>query len=117
MLRRFLKSKIHRVTVTETNADYEGSITIDETLMEAAGILAFEQLLIANLRNGERFETYVIPGEKNSGVICINGAAAHKAEKGDLIIVFQYISLAPEEIPTHTPKIVYVNEQNRILRK
>jgi aspartate 1-decarboxylase len=117
MLRRFLKSKIHRATVLETNLDYEGSITIDESLMEAAGILPFEQLQIANLRNGERFETYVIPGQRGSGNICINGAAAHKAAEGDLIIVFQYIYLTPEEQRTHTPAIVYVNERNQILHK
>jgi len=117
MLRRFLKSKIHRATVIETNLDYEGSITIDESLMEAAGMLPFEHLLIANLRNGERFETYVIPGQRGSGNICINGAAAHKAAEGDLIIVFQYIYLTPEEHQTHTPAIVYVNERNQILRK
>ncbi len=117
MLRKFLKSKIHRATVTETNVDYEGSISIDEALMEAAGILPFEQLLIANLRNGERFETYVISGERGSGGICINGAAAHKASVGDLIIIFQYVHLEPPEIKNHSPKVVYVDANNRIIRK
>jgi aspartate 1-decarboxylase len=117
MLRVFLKSKIHRATVTETKLDYEGSITIDESLLNAAGILPFEQLLIANLRNGERFETYVIPGERDSGVICVNGAAAHKAESGDLIIVFQYVHLEPGEIASHTPKVVYVDAHNKIIEK
>ncbi|OIP61624.1 MAG: aspartate 1-decarboxylase [Nitrospirae bacterium CG_4_9_14_3_um_filter_53_35] len=117
MLRKILKSKIHRATVTATNMDYEGSITIDEALMQEAGILPFEQLKIANLRNGERFETYVIPGPVDSGAICINGAAAHKAAKGDLIIIFQYVYLAPEEISAHSPRIVYVDRKNRIIRK
>ena len=115
MLRKILKSKIHRSTVTETNIDYEGSITIDEALMQEAGILPFEQLKIANLRNGERFETYVIPGPRDSGTICINGAAAHKAAKGDLIIIFQYVYLAPEELEAHSPRVVYVDQKNRII--
>ncbi len=114
MLRKILKSKIHRVTVTETNLDYEGSITVDETLMQAAGILPFEQLRIANLRTGDRFETYVIPGEPGSGTICVNGAAAHKAAPGDLVILFQYVYLDPEEVKSHRPRIVHVDEKNRI---
>jgi aspartate 1-decarboxylase len=117
MFRSVLQSKIHRATVTETNLDYEGSITIDEALMEAAGILPFEQLRISNLRNGERFETYVIPGERDKGTICLNGAAAHKAACGDLIIIFQYAFMHPEELPDHSPKIVCVDEKNRIIRK
>ncbi|MEK6777257.1 MAG: aspartate 1-decarboxylase [bacterium] len=115
MLRKILKSKIHRATVTETNIDYEGSITIDEALMQEAGILPFEQLKIANLRNGERFETYVIPGPRASGTICINGAAAHKASVGDLIIIFQYVYLVPEELEAHSPRVVYVDNNNRII--
>lgn len=114
MLRVFLKAKIHRATVTETNLDYEGSISIDEALLDAAGILPFEQLLIANLRNGERFETYVIPGKRNSGTICVNGAAAHKAEAGDLIIIFQYGYLEPGEVAGHRPRLVYVDDKNRL---
>lgn len=115
MLRKILKSKIHRATVTETNIDYEGSITIDEALMEAAGLLPFEQVRIANIRNGNRFETYVIRGHRESGTICINGAAAHKASKGDIIIIFQYVYLAPEELDGHSPKVVYVDNNNRII--
>ncbi len=117
MLRKLLKSKLHRVKVTETHLDYEGSITVDELLMDAAGILPFEQLLIANLRSGERFETYVIPGERESGVICVNGAAAHKAAAGDLLIIFQYIYLEPSELENHCPIVIYVDENNRIIRK
>lgn len=115
MLRNILKSKIHRATVTETHLEYEGSITIDQALMEAAGILPFEQLRIANLDNGERFETYVIPGEKGSGTICVNGAAAHKANKGDLVIIFQYALLDASELLSHSPRIVHVDEKNRII--
>lgn len=114
MLRVFLRAKIHRATVTETNLEYEGSISIDETLLDAAGILPFEQLLIANLRSGERFETYVIPAKRDSGVVCVNGAAAHKAETGDLIIVFQYAYLEPDEVASHTPRLVYVDDKNRL---
>jgi aspartate 1-decarboxylase len=117
MLRKILKSKIHRATVTETNLEYEGSITIDETLMVEAGILPFEHLRIANLRNGNRFGTYVIPGEPQSGTICINGAAAHKAAKGDLLIIFQYVYADPEELKSLAPTIVYVDEMNAIIQK
>jgi aspartate 1-decarboxylase len=117
MFRKILKSKIHRATVTEANLEYEGSITIDEGLMEAAGMLPFESLSIANLRNGERFETYVIPGERGSGVICINGAAAHKATAGDLIIIFLYIYVDAQELKQHQPTVVYVDGSNRIVQK
>jgi len=117
MLRKILKSKIHRATVTDANLAYEGSITIDSALMEAAGILPYEYLRIANLNNGERFETYVIPGEPEGGTICVNGAAAHKAGKGDLVIIFQYAYLDDDELASHTPKIVHVDQENRIVRK
>lgn len=117
MLRQILKSKIHRATVTETNIAYEGSITIDQALMDAAGVLPFEQLRVANVTNGERFETYVIPGERGSGTVCINGAAAHKAGKGDLVIIFQYVYLDATELQSHVPKVIYVNESNRIIKK
>jgi aspartate 1-decarboxylase len=112
-----LKSKIHRATVTDANLEYVGSITVDSVLLEAAGILPFEQLRIANLSNGERFETYAMAGEPESGTICINGAAAHKAGRGDRIIIFQYVYLNEDEVATHTPKIVHVDQENRIIRK
>lgn len=117
MLRKILKSKIHRATVTDANLEYEGSITIDGALMAAAGILPFEYLRIANLSNGDRFETYVISGEPGSGTICVNGAAAHKAGKGDLLIIFQYAYLGEEELAAHTPKVVHVDGKNRIVKK
>jgi len=117
VLRQILKSKIHRATVTDANLEYEGSITIDGALMEAAGILPYEYLRIANLNNGERFETYVIPGEPGRGTICVNGAAAHKAGKGDLVIIFQYAYLNEEELTSHMPKIIHVDGQNRIVQK
>jgi len=117
MLRKILKSKLHRATVTDANLEYEGSITIDGLLFDAAGILPYAHLRIANLNNGERFETYVIPGEPGSGTICVNGAAAHKAGKGDLVIIFQYAYLNEGELAAHTPKIVHVDSENRIVRK
>jgi len=109
-----MKSKIHRARVTESNLDYEGSITIDEALMEAADILPYEQVQIYNVTNGERFTTYAIKGEKNSGIICINGAAAHKAKKGDIIIIVTYASYDEKELTTFKPKKVYADDNNRI---
>ena len=117
MFRKMLRAKIHRARVTETNLEYEGSITIDRDLLEAAGIVPYEQLRIANLENGERFETYVIPGPAGSGVICVNGAAAHKARPGDLVIIFQYVYLAPEQLADHHPVILHVDGQNRIVER
>jgi len=110
-----LKAKIHRVQVTDANLDYEGSITIDETLMEAADIHPFEQVQIYNVTNGNRFETYAIQGERNSGVICINGAAAHQASKDDIVIIASYSLIEEEEHTNHHPKLIYVDEANRII--
>jgi aspartate 1-decarboxylase len=115
MQRIMLKAKIHRARVTEGNLDYEGSITIDETLMEAADIHPFEQVQIYNVTNGNRFETYALQGERNSGVVCVNGAAAHQASKDDLIIIANY-GLLDEEERTHHPKLIYVDEANRIIK-
>jgi len=115
--RIMLQSKIHRATVTEANLDYEGSITIDEELMEKANLLPFEQVQIYNISNGERFETYVITGPRNSGRICINGAAARRAAKGDLIIIANYVMMEASEAKTHTPRMVYVDSKNRSLSK
>ncbi len=114
MERRMMKSKIHRARVTESNLDYEGSITIDEALLEKADIIPYEQVDIYNVTNGERFSTYAIKGERNSGVICINGAAAHKGRKGDIIIIATYGTYAEAELSAFVPKKVYVDEMNRI---
>ena len=115
MLRRMLRSKIHRATVTDANLHYEGSITIDEALIEAAGILPYEQVMVSNLNNGERFETYVIIGPRGSGQMCLNGPTARKALTGDKIVVFCYESYSEEELKTFKPKIVIVDEKNRIV--
>ena len=117
MIRQMLKSKIHRATVTDANVDYEGSITIDERLMEEADILSYEKVLIANLKNGSRVETYVIPGERDSGVICTNGGAALHNRKGDLILIMSFCALPDEEVRHHRPKVVKVDSKNRPLQK
>ncbi len=114
MFRTILKSKIHRATVTEANLYYEGSITIDSRLMEKANILPYEQVDIYNVTSGERFTTYAIKGEKDSGVICINGAAAHKARKGDMVIIVTYGSFTEAELVSFKPAKVYVDGQNKI---
>jgi len=109
-----LKSKIHRATVTDANLHYEGSITIDEKLIEAADILPYEKVNIYNVSNGERFSTYVIKGEKDSGVICLNGAAAWKASKGDLIIIASYAMVDDSTLKTWSPKCVFLDNKNQI---
>ena len=114
MYRQILKSKIHRATVTDACVDYEGSITIDEDLLKSADIAPWEKVLIANLTNGSRIESYAIPGEAGSGVICMNGGAARYAQKGDLVIIMSFAVLTEEERERHQPKVVYVNRQNRI---
>lgn len=114
MLRYMLKSKLHRAVVTEANLNYVGSITIDKELMAAADILENEKVCIVNNNNGERFETYVITGEPGSGVICLNGAAARKAEVGDVIIILSYTILEDEQCKEHKPTLVYVNTENKI---
>jgi aspartate 1-decarboxylase len=108
-----LKSKIHRATVTEANLYYEGSITIDRDLMDAADLLPYEQVHIFNLTNGERFITYVIEGDRGSGVICTNGAAAHCARKGDCLIIVAFLSIGNDEANTFEPKLVYVDSNNK----
>ncbi len=102
-----VKSKIHRVTVTEANLDYIGSITIDEDLMDAANIIANERVYIVNNNNGERFDTYVIKGERGSGVICLNGAAARKVQKGDIVIIMSYATMPFEEAKHFNPTVVF----------
>ncbi|MBE6223687.1 MAG: aspartate 1-decarboxylase [Bacteroidales bacterium] len=107
MLLEILKSKIHRVSVTEANLNYIGSITIDEDLVEAAGLYENEKVTIVNINNGERVDTYVIKGERGSGKICLNGAAARKFEVGDLVIIMAYAQMTPEEASTFKPKVVF----------
>lgn len=107
MLIEMMKSKIHRVTVTEANLNYIGSITIDSALIKAANILPGERVFIVNNNNGERFDTYVIAGEEGSGVICLNGAAARKAQPGDIIIIMAYAQMTPEEAREFTPSVIF----------
>ncbi|NLF39246.1 aspartate 1-decarboxylase [bacterium] len=113
MNRTLLKSKLHRVRVTACSVDYVGSIGIDENLMDAAGIVTYEKVLVANIANGERFETYVVPEPRGSGNVNILGAAAHLAEVGDMVIIIAFASLAEHEIATHTPRIVFVDDRNQ----
>jgi aspartate 1-decarboxylase len=114
MLRCILRAKIHIATVTESNLSYEGSITIDETILKKAGILPYEQVMISNLNNGERFETYAIPGKK--GEICLNGPTARKGIVGDRIIIFCYSYLQDNKATGFRPKIVFLDERNKILK-
>ncbi len=116
MLRTMCKSKIHRAIVTEANLLYTGSITIDRRLMEEADIYPFERVQVANLNNGERLETYAIEGPENSGVICLNGAAARRAEPGDPILIISYAVMEEKEAALVQPKVVHVDQQNRITR-
>jgi len=116
MLVELLKSKIHRATVTGACLDYEGSITIDKELMQAAGLFLHEKVHVLNLNNGERFETYVIEGKQKSGAICLNGAAARLVQKSDLVIIAAYIALTPEEAKNWRPKVVKVNAKNGIVK-
>jgi len=109
------RAKIHRARITDTRLDYEGSLTLDRTLMDAAGLLPFEQVQVLNINNGTRAETYIIEGEADSGVVCINGALARWAEKNDLIIIIAYAQVDESELKTFTPKIVHVDAQNRIV--
>ena len=109
-----LKSKIHKATVTEANLNYVGSITIDETLMEAANLIENEKVQVLNVNNGERLETYVIKGAKDSGVICLNGPAARKAAVGDVVVIISYASMDFEEAKTFKPTIIFPNANNQI---
>ena len=114
MFRTMLGGKIHRATVTEADLNYVGSITVDQDLLDAAGILVNEKVAIVNNNNGERFETYTIPGERGSGVVCLNGAAARLVQKGDIVIIMSYVILSEPEIAAHEPKVVLVDEHNKI---
>ncbi len=111
-----LKGKIHRVRVKQAALDYVGSITIDEDLMDAAGILEYEKVQIVDIDNGNRFETYTIAGERGSGMICLNGAAARCVSVDDLIIIMAYVNMTPEEAKVHQPKVVLVDKENKITK-
>ncbi len=116
MMRILCKSKIHRATVTEANLNYEGSLTLDPLLMEAAGLVPFEQVHVLNLNNGARFETYLIEGERGSGTVCVNGAAARLVQVGDPVIVLAYALVSEDELSDFTARIVFVDENNRVVR-
>jgi len=109
-----LKGKIHRATVTEADLNYIGSLTLDEDLMDAAGLREYEKIGVLDITNGNRIETYIIRGEKGSGQVCINGAAAHLISKGDLVIIVAYCQLNETEAQIHKPKIVHVNSENQV---
>jgi aspartate 1-decarboxylase len=115
MLVNVFKSKIHRVKVTQAELNYVGSITIDEALLEAAGIMENEKVQIVNNNNGERIETYAIKGKRNSGVICLNGAAARKAQPGDIVIIISYAWMTTEEAYTHQPTVIFPDDNNRLI--
>ena len=116
MLRTMCKSKIHRATVTGADLNYVGSITIDPVLMEAADLLEYEQVHVVNVNNGARFETYVIPGERGRGEICLNGAAARMVHPGDKVIVISYAQYDEAEMESYRPRFIFVDEDNRISR-
>lgn len=112
-----LKAKIHRAVVTQADLDYVGSITVDSKLLRESGIMEYERVEIADIENGNRFETYTIAGEEGSGVICLNGAAARCVNVGDKIIIMAYAQMTPEEAKTHKPTVIFVDGQNQIIRK
>lgn len=116
MMIDMLKGKIHRATVVQAELDYVGSITVDTELMEAAGILEYEKVQIVDINNGNRFETYTIAGEAGSGMICLNGAAARCVSTGDKIIIMAYAQMIPEEAKEFSPKVVFVDDDNKISR-
>lgn len=109
-----LKSKIHRATVTQAELDYVGSITIDSALLKASGILEYEKVQVVDINNGSRIETYAIAGEENSGIICLNGAAARCVQKGDKVIIMSYAQLSEQEVQTFKPTVVFVDDNNAI---
>jgi aspartate 1-decarboxylase len=117
MQRVMLKSKIHRATVTDADLHYEGSISVDVRLMEAADLFPYEKVDIYDISNGERFSTYVIPGPKDSGTICLNGAAARKVSKGDLIIIASYVLVEDADASDWAPKNILVDEKNRVKQR
>jgi len=116
MMRILCKSKIHKAKVTEANLNYEGSLTLDPLLMEAAGLVPFEQVHVLNLNNGARFETYLIEGERGSGTVCVNGAAARLVQVGDPVIVLAYALVPEDKLADFTARIVFVDENNKVVR-
>ncbi|WP_243355998.1 aspartate 1-decarboxylase [Bacillus litorisediminis] len=114
MFRIMMNAKIHRARVTEADLNYVGSITIDEAILDAVGMRPNEKVQVVNNNNGARFETYIIPGERNSGVICVNGAAARLVQKGDVVIIISYGLIPEEQLDSHSPKIAIMNEKNEI---
>lgn len=116
MIIEMLKGKIHRAKVVQAELDYVGSITVDEELMNAAGIIEYEKVQVVDVNNGNRFETYVIAGERGSGMICLNGAAARCVSVGDKVIIMAYAQMTPEEAKSHRPAVVFVDENNRPVR-
>lgn len=116
MLVEMLKGKIHRATVVQAELDYVGSITVDEELLEKSGILEYEKVQIVDVNNGNRFETYTIAGERGSGMICLNGAAARCVSVGDKIIIMAYAQMTPEEVKNYHPNVVFVDEENKVSR-
>lgn len=114
MFRSLLQAKIHRATVTHADLNYEGSITLDPDLMDAADFREHQEVHIWNVTNGARFTTYVLTGERGKGQVCINGAAAHHAKPGDLVIIASFVMMSDDELATHRPRIIFVDAQNRI---
>ena len=117
MMRSMCKSKIHRATITEANLHYEGSITVDESLLEAADIVPYEMVQVLNINNGQRFETYAIPAPKGSGEICLNGAAARLGVVGDKVIIISSAMVDESDVPSFAPKVIFVNEKNKRINK
>lgn len=112
-----MKAKIHRAIVTQADLNYVGSVTIDTKLLREAGIVEYEKVQIVDIENGNRFETYAIAGEENSGIICLNGAAAKCVSVGDKVIIMAYATMTPQEAQTHRPMVLFVDEKNNIVRK
>jgi aspartate 1-decarboxylase len=110
-----MNAKIHRARVTEANLNYVGSITIDSNILDAVGLVANEKVQIVNNNNGARFETYIIPGQRGSGVVCLNGAAARLVQEGDVVIIISYALVAEDKVPYHQPKVAIMDENNRIV--
>ena len=117
MLVQLLRNKIHRARLTRCDVDYEGSLEIDIAYLEAAGILPYEKILVVNASNGQRLETYAIPGERGKGVFCLNGAAAHRGKPGDIVTIMTFAILTPEEAKEHQPTVIVLDERNKITAK
>lgn len=115
MFRTMMNGKIHRARVTEANLNYVGSITIDEDILDAVGMIANEKVQIVNNNNGARLETYIIPGKRGSGIICLNGAAARLVQEGDIVIIISYVMVPEEKVMSHQPKVAIMDENNRIV--